>query len=182
MKRLLLIICTISSLLSYGQDYEMLNFINIYRVKNGCESVIYSEDLENIAKTQNTLNTISDSIAHSHKTSEIALKGNSSPATKISRDVFTNFLQKYFKLDYKEPKTEIEALTLTKLYSIYLFSTSKSHNNILLGEYKYVGFDFVANNIKLKSNVVKIGDKEYKLNNVISHHNVNFYVVINFKK
>lgn len=182
MKRLLVIICTISSLLSYGQDYDMLNFINIYRAKNGCESVIHSKDLEEIAKAQNTLNTISDSVAHSHKASEIALKGNCLPATKTSRDSFVNFLQKYFKLDYKDPKTDAEVLTLIKLYSIYLFSTSKSHNNILLGEYNYVGFDIVTNSIKYKSNVIKIGGKEYKLNNAIPHHDVNFYVVVDFRK
>ena len=181
MKKILLVFCTLSSIVSYGQDYDMLNFINIYRAKNGCESVIHSEELEKIAKEQNNFNVLSDSVSHSHKASEIALKGNSLPVTKFSKDNFIVFLQKYFKLDYHEPKTDAEVLTLTKLYSIYLFSSSKSHNNILLGKYNYVGVNFLTKNIKHKSNIIKIGSKEHKLNNFISHYKIDYYVVIDFK-
>lgn len=182
MKRLLLIIFTTLSLFSYGQDYEMLNLINIYRVKNGCGALIRSIELENIAKNQNNINILSDSVSHSHKTSEIALKGNSLPSTKHNKDKFIIFLCKYFDLEYIEPKTEKEVSTLTKLYSIYLFSTSKSHNNILLSKYNYIGFDFFTKNIEYKKNLIKIGNKEYKFNKFISYHKINYYVVIDFKK
>lgn len=182
MKKLLLIFCTLSTLTSYSQDFEMLNFINIYRAKNGCESLIHSEDLQKIAKDQNSENILFDSVSHSHKASEIALKGCSLPATKESKQNFNNFLQKFFKIDYLEPKTESEVSTYIKLYSIYLFSTSKSHNKILLGEYNYVGFDVSIKNITNKSNTIKIGDKTYKISKFINHYKANFYVVVTFKK
>jgi hypothetical protein len=102
--------------------------------------------------------------------------------TKDKQQNFNNFLQKFFKIEYIEPKTESEVLTFIKLYSIYLFSASKSHNKILLGEYKYVGFDVYIKNIKLVKNTISLGKKTYTIDKLINHYKSDFYVVIDIKK
>jgi len=182
MKKVFFIFSLLSTMTSYSQDFEMLNFINIYRINNGCESLIYSEHLEKIAKNQNSVNILTDSVSHSHKASEISLKGCSLPVTKDKQQNFNNFLQKFFKIEYIEPKKESEVLTFIKLYSIYLFSTSKSHNKILLGEYKYIGFDVYIKNIKFVKNKITLGNKTYTIDKLINYYKTDFYVVIDIKK
>ena len=64
MKKVFFIFSLLSTMTSYSQDFEMLNFINIYRINNGCESLIYSEHLEKIAKINQNVGQQSSAVMY----------------------------------------------------------------------------------------------------------------------
>jgi len=180
MKIFIITFSCLLTILGYGQDYEMLTYINEYRLKNKLSELKYNNNLGNVAIEQNRVNVLKDSVFHSHKYSEIALMGNSLPATEKEKQDFIMFLKTFFDYEYIEPYSKSDVCRMVKLYSIYLFHNSQSHKRILLGNYTNIGLDISLKNINLKKNVVNIGDKTYTLKNTITHHKVDFFVVVNF--
>ena len=181
MKNLIIAIFITISTSIFAQDTEMLGFINQYRSFNGKSVLVWSCDLAKVSKAQTAVIIKQDSLSHSHVTTEIATMGTSLPSTSDEKTKFTLFLKSVFGIEYTEPKNDTDVVKYVKLYAIYMFDQSPKHKAILLGNYKSIGFDVVTNNIKFKSNVIKIGDKSVEYKNFVSHYEVKFCVVMNFK-
>lgn len=181
MKNLIIVLFITLSTSIFAQDIEMIGFINQYRSFNGKSALVWSCDLAKISKAQTAVIIKQDSLSHSHITTEIATMGTSLPSTNDEKTKFVVFLKSVFDIDYIEPKTDTDVVKYVKLYAIYMFDQSPKHKAILLGDYKSIGFDVVTSDIKFKSNVIKIGDKTIEYKNFVSHYEVNFYVVMNFK-
>jgi hypothetical protein len=180
MKVLLYIICFLSLSNVFGQDTEMLGYINQYRKQLGKTSLVLSSDLTKISVEQTNKIITDDSLSHSHKTSEIATLGEHLPSTVDSKLEFFVFVESVMGMEYEEPKTETEVVKYVKLYCLYMFDKSPKHKKILLGDYKNVGFETVIKNITFKSNEVVINGKTVTFKNIKSHYLVDFYCVINF--
>jgi hypothetical protein len=113
---------------------------------------------------------------------EIATMGTTLPATQDSKDKFAEFLKSTFNIDYVDPKNDSDVIKMVKLYVIYMFDKSPKHKAILLGEYKYVGFDLVIKDIKHKPNTLTINGKTIVFKNFSDYYKVMFYSVFDFKK
>lgn len=181
MKNLIIALFITVSTSIYAQDTEMLGFINQYRIFNSKSALVWSCDLAKVSKTQTAIIIKQDSLSHSHVTTEIATMGSSLPSTNDEKIRFIGFLKSVFDIDYIEPENDTDVVKYVKLYAIYMFDQSPKHKVILLGDYKSIGFDIITTDIKFKSNVIKIGDKTIEYKNFVSHYEVKFYVVMNFK-
>lgn len=181
MKNLIAVIFIILSTNVLAQDVEMLTFVNQYRTFNGKQPFVWSSELAEVSKNQTNTIVNQDSLSHSHITSEIATMGKSLPSTVDLKAKFVEFIKTVFDIDYVEPENDSAVVTYVKLYSIFMFDQSPKHKAILLGDHKYIGFDVVACNIAHKSNTVTIGGKTVEYKKFVSHYEVNFCVVMNFK-
>jgi hypothetical protein len=157
MKYIFIIFFSVLSSLSFGQDIEFMHYLNVYRKHHEKKTFTWSHSLGKIASDQNFKNELQDSLSHSHLSSEIATMGTCLPACKSTKDDFIAFLKSEFGLEYKEPKTNNEVARLVKIYAIYMFDKSPKHKAILLGNYKYIGFDLVIRDITYKPTTIPIG-------------------------
>jgi uncharacterized protein YkwD len=181
MKRLLTFTLLILSLTALAQDIELMNNINTYRAYNNKPVLSWSKDAADIAKGQTSVIISQDSLSHSHLAPEIATMGTTLPATQDSKDKFAEFLKSTFNIDYVDPKNDSDVIKMVKLYVIYMFDKSPKHKAILLGEYKYVGFDLVIKDIKHKPNTLTINGKTIVFKNFSDYYKVMFYSVFDFK-
>lgn len=179
MKTILVIFYILSVTRLFGQDIEMLDYINHYRKHNGKTELKLSKELSSISVEQNKKIMTEDSLSHSHKSSEIVTMGKNLPSTDESKNAFMSFV-KSIGLKYVEPTTNDEAIKYFKLYCLFLFDKSPKHKEILLGNYANVGLDFVVNNISYKSNEIVVNGKTVKFNKIKSHYIGKFYCVVNF--
>lgn len=170
MKILFLLILSTSL---FAQDAEMLEYLNQYRIFNGKDTLIWSNNLSKISAEQTKKIIKQDSLSHSHKETEIAVMGNSLP---IQSERFNSFLKNQFKIDHVDSS---ESIKCCKLYIIYLFDSSAKHKQILLGDYKYIGFDLVIKDIEFKRETIKLGGKTISFKPTCK---VDFYSVMDFKK
>jgi uncharacterized protein YkwD len=187
MKNLIAIILISISTFTFGQDTEMLGFINQYRTSHGKGIVKVSSKLTDIAVTCNKANIDKDTLVHTRiantaATGEIITKGKHLPATPADKVVFTKFIKSFFGLTYVEPTTEAEVVTYTKLYILYMYDQSSGHKAILLGNFTNVGFDTMIKDIKphAKPNPIVVGGKVYEHKNVLNYYHVTFYSTIDF--
>jgi hypothetical protein len=157
----------------FAQDAEMLGYLNQYRISNGKDTFIWSNNLSKISTDQNQTIIKQDSLSHSHKETEIAVMGKSLP---IHSDRFICFLKNQFKIDHVDSSKLIKCC---KLYIIYLFDSSTKHKQILLGDYKYIGFDVVIKDIEFKQETISLGGKTISFKPTCK---VDFYSVMNLKK
>ena len=130
MKKLLLIFVLISSSV-FGQDNEMLDFINLYRKHNGKKELKLSESLTSISFEQNKKIISEDSLSHSHKSSEIAVMGKNLPSTMETKTDFFMFVES-LGITYKEPKNDEEAVKYTKLYCLFFVHTFLTFTNLIV--------------------------------------------------
>ena len=179
MKTTLTIFYLFISFLTFAQDKEMLEYVNLYRKTNKKTELKLSNSLTNISVEQNKKIIIDDSLSHSHKSSEIVVMGKNLPSTVETKMEFYIFVES-MGIKYMEPKTDAEAIKYTKLYCLFLFDKSPNHKNILLGDYTNVGLDIVIENVKYKSNEVVVNGQVVKFNKIKSHYTVDFYCVVNF--
>lgn len=182
MKRLLTITFVILSLSASAQDIELMSIINAYRIHNNKPVLYWSKDMADIAVDQTKFIILRDSLTHSHLAPEIATMGTTLPATQENKNKFAEFLKSTFNIEYVEPTNDSDVVKMVKLYVIYMFDKSPKHKAILLGDYKYVGFDLEIKNIKHKPNTVTIGGKTIILKKFADYYEVKFYSVIDFKK
>lgn len=176
------VILFISSKASFGQDKEMMGFINKYREYHGKSSLMFNNNLYSSSNKQVNVIVNQDYVSHSDSANEIAFLGKSLPATSDSKVKFTSFLSKIFGITYEDPKDTNEVKKLTKLYVIFMFDQSPKHKIVLLDDYKEIGFKTTINNITYKSNVVTMRGRTYKYKNLITHYAVNFCSVMTFKR
>jgi len=159
----------------FAQDAEMLEYLNQYRISNGKDTLIWSDNLSKISTDQNQTIIKQDSLSHSHKETEIAVMGKSLP---INSDRFNDFLKNKFKIDHIHMDSS-ELIKFCKLYIIYLFDSSAKHKQILLGDYNYIGFDLVIKDIEFKRETIKLGGKTISFKPTCK---VDFYSVMDLKK
>ena len=181
MKRLLTFALLILSLASSAQDIELMNLINAYRIHNHKPILYWSKDAADIAVNQTKLIILQDSLSHSHLAPEIATMGTTLPATQDSKNKFAEFLKSTFDINYVEPNNDSDVIKMVKLYVVYMFDNSPKHKAILLGEYKYIGFDLVIKDIKHKPNTITINGKTITLKKFADYYEVKFYSVFDFK-
>lgn len=171
----------------FGQDYEMLNFINKYRTSHNKPNLKYSTKLADIAIKCNTNNIVYDTLVHTKiantvASGEIIVKDTHLPVTAKEKSEFGYFLKTIFGFTYTEPSTTTEVITLTKLYILYKYDQSTHHKATLLGDFKQVGFDTVIKDIKKHDTPkpIVINGKVYERKNTFNYFEVNFYSVIDF--
>jgi hypothetical protein len=182
MKYLITIILSLLSLNLYSQDIEFMHYLNVYRKNNEKETFKWSHAMGKISSDQNKINESQDSLSHSGKASEISFMGNSLPSCKETKADFVKFMKDVLKVTYVEPKTNSEVARLVKIYVIYKFHNSPAHKKILLGNYKFVGFDFIIKDINYISNKITIGDKTVELGKFESYYEVKYFFVVNLQK
>ena len=181
MKRLFTFIFLILSLAASAQDIELMSYVNAYRIHYNKPILSWSKNMTDIAKDQTQVIILQDSLSHSHLAPEIATMGTTLPATQANKDMFAEFLKTTFNIDYVEPKNDSDVNKMVKLYIIYMFDKSPKHKAILLGNYKYIGFDLVIRDIKYKPNTITIGGKTIILKKFTEYYEVKFYSVFDFK-
>lgn len=181
MKRLFTFVLLILSLASSAQDIKLMNLINAYRIHNHKPILYWSKDAADIAVNQTKLIILQDSLSHSHLAPEIATMGTTLPATQDSKNKFAEFLKSTFDINYVEPNNDSDVIKMVKLYVVYMFDNSPKHKAILLGEYKYIGFDLVIKDIKHKPNTLTINGKTILFKNFFDYYKVKFYSVFDFK-
>jgi hypothetical protein len=127
------------SIMTFGQDKEMFNYINTYRVENGVDKLRWSKDLYVISKEHNDTLVSEDSLYHS-KTNTYENCGGSStwttPVTPTSLKEFNKFIDKYYNVTF-DPNDTTEFNKFIKLSVIYAWSNSDGHNKNLLRDIKY---------------------------------------------
>lgn len=187
MKNLLTLIFISISTLLFGQDSEMLGFINQYRMAHGKTIVSVKDKLTDISINCNNLNATNDTLIHTKISNtivdgEIITKGDALPASVDAKINFGLFLKDIFKIEYVEPKTNVEVITYTKLYIIYMYNQSKAHKAILLGEYSNVGFNTIIKDIKKhnKPKPIVVSGKTYTHKNYLEYYEVKFYSAVDF--
>ena len=165
----------------FCQDTVMLRYINEYRAFNGKNQCIFTQKLNNIAKTHALLMVSKDSLFHSHLTNEVIARNKSLPSSAIEKQEFITFIKTVFKVDYSEPIKNSEVISYVKLYVIFMYDRSQKHKTILLNDYTNIGCYLDIQNIKFVYNTFVVMGKTIEHKNMISHYDVTFYSVINLE-
>jgi hypothetical protein len=185
MKRVISVLMVLLTTLSFAQDKELFDFVNIYRVKNGVNKLSWSDELCEISKSQNKIITESDSLSHSHThTYEVCVGGPNSatPITNKELISFNNFLSNYYKLQFSPENVGDSLNVFIKLHFVYKWSISPSHNKIiLLPGLEYGSVDSFIGDLKLVDNKLKIGGQVIKSNKIIPNYKGKTYATFNLK-
>jgi uncharacterized protein YkwD len=174
------------SLFSFGQDKEMFDYINTYRIKKGVKELKWSKDLSKISESHNDSLVSKDSLYHSGTdTYENCAGGNiwCTPITPNELKGFNDFLEKYYEIVF-DPLDTTDFNKFIKLHVIYMWTKSHNHNkNILRSDVKYgsvaiyIGdFTFIDN----KKEVTLFGvTKKVTFDEITPHNKGTVYSTLN---
>lgn len=186
MGKFITIILVFVSFLTFGQDKEMFDYINTYRIKNGVKSLKWSNDLSKISTSHNDSLVSKDSLYHSGTdTYENCAGGNiwCTPITPNEMKGFNSFLNKYYNITFN-PMDTTDFNKFIKLQVIYMWTKSHNHNkNILRSDVKYGSVAIYINNyifIDNKKEVTLFGvTKSVVFNEISPHYKGTVYSTLN---
>lgn len=186
MKKILLILIILIPNSLIGQNKELdkkvFDYVNTYRIQNGVDTLIWDDNVYKMSNNQNDYILENKILTHSQdnpklknvterrkhflgdsyvKANEIALIDRmtflfSNDSLKFLSSEVVNKVEFIEKLSGKEIRN-IESEDLLILSSIYIWSTSPSHNEILLKDFKYgaVSYKILKLNKKEKTVLFK---------------------------
>lgn len=142
------------SLFTFGQNIDSLtfDFINQYRVKSGKNILVWSTELhEKCVKHSNDM-IQKDSSYHTHGRvySENCLYGKEYGT--VGTDDYKKFIKNYFGLNYDDVIKNINVFIATNV--VYDWSTSPSHNKIMLRSDKEGTVHVIVKDLVKKSNFI----------------------------
>ena len=186
MKKIITILLILFTLTTFGQDKELFDYINQYRVVNNKKSLKWSDKLVKISVGQNNKNIKTNSLTHStYNSYENCLRGYGIANTLVKQKQFTKFAKKYFKYTYivGDDLNKDQLNKLTKMYMVYIWHTSPGHRkNMLRNNVKFCSAESsIGDDYKFVNGVFKFGDKTYKYKIVSSHYEILYYATMNIK-
>ncbi len=186
MKKILITILILISLTTIGQDKQLFNYINEYRVVNNKKQLKWSDKLVKISIGQNNKNIKDKSLSHSqHNSYENCLMGVNIASSRIEQKDFIKFTKKYFnyKYDVHSDITKEELLNLTKMYMVYLWHTSPKHkDNLLRVGVEYCSAEsYIADNFDFFDGSFKVNGKIYTYRKIATHYSVDYYATMNLR-
>lgn len=182
MRKFITFILIFVSIFTFGQDREMFDYINTYRVKNGVKKIKWSNDLYEISKTHNDSIVSKDSLYHSGTDTYENCAGSSKWTTSITpsrlKD-FNKFINKYYGLTF-DPKSTTDVDKFIKLSVIYAWTISVNHNKIMLKkDLKWGSIETHISDVTFVDNVVVKYGKTIKFSNISPYYKVKVYTTFN---
>lgn len=184
--KVVLILIVISTAL-WGQDTEMLGFINQYRITHGKSALTYDAKLAAIAAECNAYNVSNDTLVHTKIAGtmvggENIVRDTRLPAIAEEKAAFGAFMKSVFGVTYTEPTTDTEVTKMVKMYIIYKYDQSKHHKATLLGNFTKIGFSTTIKGIKKHeaAKPVVIRGKSYARKSSLDYFEVTFYSALDF--
>jgi hypothetical protein len=168
MRNLITIVFVFVSIFTFGQDRELFDYVNTYRVKNGVDAVEWDYTIAEkksgphvdslVSKKSGTGDTTY--IFHSENGGwENVVYVGGVGSEKNSTKEFNTFLNKYYNIEPYDPYTvdTTKINTYVKLYMVYCWSESKGHNRaMLMKSHKIMGADTVIEDFTFKDNKITL--------------------------
>jgi len=186
MKKILTTILILISLTTIGQDKQLFNYINEYRVVNNKKPLKWSDKLVKISIGQNSKNIKDKSLSHSyHNSYENCLMGHTIASSKVEQKDFIKFVKKHFnyKYDVYNSMSHEELLKLTKMYMIYIWHISPGHKeNLLRDDVNYCSAEsYIGDDFKFFESNLKVNGKTYVYKKISTHYGVDYYATMNLQ-
>lgn len=185
MKKILTTILILISLLSIGQDKELFEYVNQYRIGNNLKPLEWSDKLVKISIGQNNKNIKDKSLSHSvHNSYENCLLGYTIAPTKTEHKDFIKFVKKYFNYKYNVDKdmSNEELNSLTRMYMIYIWHNSPKHKeNMLKKDVKHCSSESYIGDFEIFKGKLNINGKSYTYKQLSTHYKVEYYATMNLQ-
>jgi hypothetical protein len=186
MKKILTTILILISLTTIGQDKQLFNYINEYRVVNDRKPLKWSDKLVKISIGQNNKNIKDKSLSHSsHNSYENCLMGATIASSKVEQKDFIKFTKKHFNYEYNvyNDMPHEELLNLTKMYMVYIWHMSPGHkDNLLRYGVNYCSAEsYIGNDFKFFDGGLKVNGKTYTYKKITTHYSVDYYATMNLR-
>lgn len=153
MKRLITSALILISSFVFSQNLDSLTFeyINVYRVKNGKQPLVWSKDLYKNCVSHSDKMIVNDSCYHSHLGYSECVS-YSAKATFENPKIYKDFIKKYYNFSYEEIlKDTIKYLATVEVYT---WAYSPSHNKIMLSDFKEGAVHVTLKSIEKHNNFV----------------------------
>jgi len=186
MRILIIILFMFSYFISFSQDKELFEYVNIYREHHNLKKINWSDDLCLISIEQTNKIKNDDSLSHSHKeTYENVVMTNALPNSISMEKSFKIFCKEYFKYDYKFDKniSYCELNSISRMYIVFLWHNSDSHKKILLKKGVKIGSceSYVDSNYTIFNNKITVGGVTKTFSKLPSHYKVKIYSTLNMR-
>jgi hypothetical protein len=171
---------------TFGQNIELFNYVNEYRVANKLAPVNWDSGLANISKSNTAEMVEMEFLVHSNtNTYECVARGTSLVPTPADKVGFTKFLKDYYNMEYVEltdSSDEDDIISTLLLYTVYGWYSSPAHKAIMLTKDVKVGsVNINIGELTFKSNKKVIGGKVIEFSKFVSHYDVKHFATLNLK-
>lgn len=154
MKNLTTIISVFITSVLFGQNLDSLTFsyINQYRLKNDKKPLMWSDELYRTSTKHSNDMIINDSMYHSHGYTYSENVTYSKNSGLLVTDGYKVFMKKYYNLSCEDVLKDLNIFCAT--ITVYNWSMSKNHNNIMLSDGKYGAVCVIMKNVVKKNNII----------------------------
>ena len=170
--RLLVILLFITTA-TFGQNIELFNYVNEYRVANKLAPLTMSTELAKVSKANTNEMVEMGFLVHSNtNTYECVARVTSLVPTPTDKVGFTKFLNNYFNMEYVELTDSSDndvIISTLLLYTVYGWDSSPAHKAIMLTKDVTVGSVSVnIGDMVFKPNFKMVGDIKLEFSKFVS--------------